>query len=342
MNRRATQDRYRAGGRRTSAQPLAASWRPTDQPGRGHQPKRPMRKRGVKGFVATYGWRVYAVPVLVALTVLVLIQTSGKDGAGARAENAAADQRVVGGDAPDQDVSEKPKVTEQPAVPPNLKIPTAELPKGASYTQRGQGVWAVLPGRGKRIGAGELFTYTIEVERGIDLKPYGGNDSFASLIDTTLADPRGWPSLGEVSVQRVDGDEEPDIRISLSTPDTVHKAEYCGYSIKYESSCWRRSESRVMINLARWVRGAVAFGGDMGNYRSYAINHEIGHAFGNGHVGCAKNGDLAPVMMQQTFGVANNYVAQLNDKADQADPVAADGKVCAYNPWPNPQARPPG
>jgi hypothetical protein len=290
--------------------------------------------------VAAYGWRVYAVPVLVAITVLVLIQTTGPDTSGASAQNAG--QRLPAGDAPAEDAPADPKVTEQPAVPPDVNIPTAELPNGAGFAQHGQGAWDVLPGTGKRIGnSGEFFTYTIEVERGIDLKPYGGNDSFASLVDATLADPRGWASTGQVSVQRVDGSQQPDIRISLSTPDTVHRPDYCGFSIRYESSCWRRSESRVMINLARWVRGAVAFGGDMGSYRSYAINHEIGHAFRRGHVGCAKNGDLAPVMMQQTFGVANNYVAQLNNQAGNVDPVVADGKVCRYNPWPNPQARPP-
>jgi hypothetical protein len=313
---------------------LAASWRPTDQPGRGQQRRRPPRKRG---FLATYGWRVYAVPLLIAITVLVLVQTLGENDPAGNQEQAVADQAgrsPAGGDGqPD------PNVSEQPAVPPNLNIPTAELPKGGPYAQKGQGQWDVLPGKGKRIGkGGELFTYSIEVEKGIDLDPYGGSDSFASLVDTTLADPRGWASTGQVSIQRVDTGE-PDIRISLSTPDTVHRPEFCGFSIKYESSCWRSDVSRVMINLARWVRGAVAFGGDIGNYRSYAINHEIGHAFGRGHVGCGKNGDLAPVMMQQSFGVGNNFVAQLNDKAGETDPVVSDGKTCVYNPWPNPQAR---
>lgn len=338
VTERATQERYRAGARRTSAQPLAASWRPTDRPTRGPQRRRPKRKRGLRGVVATYGWRVYAVPVMIAITVLVFIQTSGEDTAtGAGPEQAAA----RGPQPAEEEPVEDPKVTEQPAAPPNLNIPTAELPKGAAFTQRGQGAWDILPGRGGRIGnSGELFTYTIEVEKGIDLAPYGGNDSFASLVDTTLAEPRGWAASGQVSLRRVDSDaDDPDVRITLVTPDTVHRPEYCGFSIKYESSCWRSSEQRVMINLARWVRGAVAFGGDMGNYRAYAINHEIGHAFGRDHVGCAKDGDLAPVMMQQTFGVANNYVAQLNNQAGYSDPVRADGKVCVYNAWPNPQAR---
>jgi hypothetical protein len=94
-----------------------------------------------------------------------------------------------------------------------------------------------------------------------------------------------------------------------------------------------------MINLARWVRGAIAFNGDMLTYHQYALNHEIGHAFGNHHVGCQSNGGLAPVMMQQTFGVANDYVARLNQvDPTNRDAVPNDHKVCKPNAWPNPQA----
>lgn len=321
-------DRYRAGERRTSAEPLAASWRPETRPGKTSQKKR--------GLIATYGWRLYAVPVLVALTALVVIQSGGDDDSGAQAaRDSPAETSNTG------DVNTGPGVSEKPAKPQDLKIPTADLPAGAKYPQGGKGTWKVLPGTTKKVGTGELFTYTIEIEDGIDLAPYGGIDSFGKLVDTTLADPRGWASTGQVAVQRVDGEAEPDIRISLSTPNTVHRPEYCGYSIKYESSCWRRSEKRVMINLARWVRGAMAFGGDIGSYREYAINHEIGHAFGNGHVGCAKEGDLAPVMMQQSFGTNNDFVARLNDQVGNEDPVESDGKTCRFNQWPNPQGQPP-
>lgn len=321
------------GERRTSAQPLEASWHPAGEP-RHARPKRPT---GIRGVLATYGWRVYALPVLVAVTVLVLIDTTGDDGAGAQPQRA-------GGAAQDGTVAEEPPaVSESPVVPPDLNIPTAELPNGGPYLEQGSGEFTVLPGRGERVGTGgELYTYTVEVENGIDLAPIGGLDSFASLVDATLAEPRGWAASGQVSVQRVDGDEEPDIRMTLATPKTLQSPDYCGRSIPFESSCWRSSEKRVMINLARWIRGAVAYAGNIGDYRIYAINHEIGHAFRKGHVGCAADGELAPVMMQQSFGVSNDYVAQLNDQAGNSDPVDANGLTCRPNPWPNPQAQPPG
>jgi hypothetical protein len=289
--------------------------------------------------VATYGWRLYAVPILLAVTALVLVQTVNDKDAGGSAtpgENTAAGTG-------DGDVySGGPKITEKPASKSDPNIPTADLPGGPDYLQAGPGTFTVVPGTTGRLGnGGKLYTYTVEIEDGIDLAPYGGVDSFGRLVDSTLGDPRGWAATGQVSVQRVDGDADPDIRFTLGTPDTLHRPDYCGYSIKYESSCWRRSEKRVMINLARWVRGALAFGGDIGSYREYAINHEIGHAFGRGHVGCGEEGGLAPVMMQQSFGTANNYVAQLNEQAGNDDPVQADGKTCRFNQWPNPQAQPP-
>lgn len=319
-----------------SAEPLAAKWRPTDDPPSGRRRAVRHKKRGF----AAYGWRMYAVPLLVAVTVLVVVQTvndKGTPGEAAPGQNSVVSDNLNTGD-----VESGPEITEKPAKPNDPNIPTAELPAGPNYLQAGNGNFTVIPGTTPRVGnGGQLYTYTIEVEDGIDLTPYGGIDSFGRLVDSTLADPRGWAGTGQVSVQRVDGNANPNIRFTLGTPDTLHRADYCGFSIKYESSCWRRSQKRVMINLARWVRGALAFGGDIGSYREYAINHEIGHAFGKGHVGCAEEGGLAPVMMQQSFGTANNYVAQLNDQAGNTDPVQADGKTCRFNQWPNPQAQPP-
>ncbi|TDV37597.1 uncharacterized protein DUF3152 [Actinophytocola oryzae] len=318
-----------------SAEPLAAKWHPTDEP-----PSVRRKAARKKGVLATYGWRLYAVPLLLAVTAVAVFQTVNDDNKG---EAATGDEVATGSQQDSGDVyAAGPEITEKPAKPNDPNIPTAELPPGPNFLQTGNGKFTVLPGTTDRVGtAGRLYTYTIEVEEGIDLAPYGGIDSFGRLVDSTLADPRGWVGTGQVSVQRVDGNANPDIRFTLGTPDTLHRADYCGYSIKYESSCWRRSEKRVMINLARWVRGALAFGGDIGSYREYAINHEIGHAFGKGHVGCTEEGGLAPVMMQQSFGTANNYVAQLNDQAGNDDPVQADGKTCRFNQWPNPQAQPP-
>ena len=61
-----------------------------------------------------------------------------------------------------------------------------------------------------------------------------------------------------------------------------------------------RNEQQIIINFFRWVNGAIDFGSDLETYRLYLINHEVGHILEWGHVGCPKEGALAPVMMQQS------------------------------------------
>ncbi|MFL6142349.1 MAG: DUF3152 domain-containing protein [Labedaea sp.] len=313
-----------------AAEPLTAS----------RQPRAAAHSRARrKGVMRTYGWRVFALPVLLVLTALVVYDTVGRDTPVQAAGNRGGPDGAIAGEPSE---TGPPEVTEQPPTPVDVHVPTAELPPGGAFSQAGAGSWHVVPGKTDRVGTGgKLFTYTVEVEDGIDAASYGGDDAFARLIDQTLADPRGWTGAGQVSVQRVDSGT-PTMRIALATPQTVHRPDQCGFTIQYESSCYRRSEQRVLINLARWVRGAVAFAGDMTTYRQYAINHEVGHAFNNGHVGCGAEGALAPVMMQQTFGVSNNFVAELNRADRNRDPVVADGKTCKPNAWPNPQAKPAG
>jgi hypothetical protein len=78
--------------------------------------------------------------------------------------------------------------------------------------------------------------------------------------------------------------------------------------------------NRVIFNVARWVRGSTAYVGDLAAYRVYMINHEDGHAMGHRHAHQCLPGGLAPVMMQQTFGLRS----------------ATSGKMCGANPWPYP------
>jgi hypothetical protein len=158
-------------------------------------------------------------------------------------------------------------------------------------------------------------------------------------VTSTLSDPRSWIASGSIDLQRVDASyPNPDFTIDLTTPNTDHRPDLCGFQIQYEGSCWILRTHQVVINIARWVRGALAFNGDLGLYRQYAINHEVGHAFGNHHVGCASNGGLAPVMMEQSFGVSDNYVYDVNDpEPSNRGAVERDGKVCQVNAWPYPQ-----
>ena len=240
---------------------------------------------------------------------------------------------TAGVDEPD----ERPLVREAPPFTANLALPTADLPAGGIYSEQGAGTWHVVsmpvnaptpptPPAGTRV-----LTYAIEVEDGLAPGAYSGDATFAGDVDATLADPRSWARLG-FALRRADNDVA-DIRISLTSPATSRQV--CGGDIPFEGSCYVRPQ--VVINLARWVRGALAFSGDLVSYRQYVINHEVGHALGQGHEGCAVDGGPAPVMMQQTYGTANDYVAQLNgvDRYNRSA-VLSDGKICRPNSWPGP------
>ncbi|MFI9011264.1 DUF3152 domain-containing protein [Actinosynnema sp. NPDC053489] len=319
-----SEDRYRRGTRRTGAEPLAASWEPAGR-------DRPRRRRGVKGLIAGYGWRIYAIPVLLVLTALVVLDT------------AAPSTPVDGGSATDPGSgtsasgtsSGPPEATEKPPVDIDLKnFPTAQLPDGPKFSEQGAGTWAVVPGGTQQAGAGgKLYRYAVAIEDGVEPSDYNGDrEAFARTVDGILADPRSWIGTGQVAMQRVEGGPV-DFTVSLTTTGTTHAM--CGYQIQFESSCWHELSKRVIINTARWVRGGKVYGSDLAAYRTYAVNHEVGHVLKNPHEGCKENGKAAPVMMQQSFGVANDYVAQLNSvDASNRYAVEANGLVCTPNPFP--------
>lgn len=137
---------------------------------------------------------------------------------------------------------------------------------------------------------------------------------FARAVDQILGDPRSWTGGGALSLQRV-GSGPVDFHVMLASALTTRMM--CGYTLHAETSCFTGGGSlRAVINVSRWTRGAVSFGGDIYGYRDYVVHHEVGHALGNKHLGCAKSGALAPVMMEQTLGVTTR------------------GRICQANPWP--------
>ncbi len=171
-------------------------------------------------------------------------------------------------------------------------------------------------------------TYSVEVEEGVELP--GGPQGFAATVHSVLSHPKSWIGSGDHAFQRVANDDA-NLRVSLTSQMTTRKL--CGFAIPYDGSCWRGDLRRVIINTARWERGAVVFQGNIVAYQQYLINHEVGHALNFDHVPCPANGELAPVMMQQTWGTSNNYLTDIG-----TDRVTADGKNCLANPWPFPRS----
>lgn len=286
-------------------------------------------------FISTYGWRAYAIPLLVALTVFVGYQTVTQR------------EHVHGGaDGPNEPVADPPSIGALGdaiiGAPPkgltqfDASLPDGVLPEGEPFTAQGARTWHIVPGTTPQVGQGaaKVFSYTIEVEDGIDTMGFGGDEAFARMATQTLASQKSWTHNPQFAFVRIDAGT-PDFRISLTSPDTVR--EGCGYEIQLESSCYNprygeNGEQRVFINEARWVRGAVPFQGDITSYRQYVINHELGHAIGyRSHEPCEQDQQLAPVMMQQTFSTSNDVAAKFDP-----DSIKPDGKTCRTNPWPYP------
>lgn len=287
-------------------------------------------------FVSTYGWRAYAIPVLAVLTLVVVYQTLT---APAPASQTEADGPVQG---PPTIAAGSTAILGAP--PKGLtqfdaNLPTGILPDGGPFTEAGAKTWHVVPGATPKVGEGttKTFTYSVEVEDGVDTASIGGDEAFARMVTETLSNPKSWTHNPQFAFQRTDDPAVvPDFRVSLTSPMTVR--EGCGYDIPIETSCFNPAyltdQPRVFLNEARWVRGAVPFQGDVGSYRQYLINHEVGHAIGyQKHEPCGENGALAPIMMQQTFSVSNDDNARFDPES-----VQADGRTCRFNPWPYPIA----
>jgi len=121
-------------------------------------------------------------------------------------------------------------------------------------------------------------------------------DCISNMILKILNDPRGWSTISNKKFQFTSF-ERSDFEIIFATPNTVD--ELCApLATNGIYSC--RRENKVVLNYFRWLAGAKDFGTDLGTYRLYLVNHEVGHMLGWGHTTCPAEGALAPLMMQQS------------------------------------------
>lgn len=130
---------------------------------------------------------------------------------------------------------------------------------------------------------------------------------FRREAQETFDDPRGWRAAG-VQFRRVR--RGGDFTLVLAAAGSLPSFS-AGCSTQW--SC--RVGRHVVINQLRWRHaspGWNAAGGTLRGYRHMVVNHETGHWLGRGHASCPRRGARAPVMMQQSKGLAG----------------------CRFNPWP--------
>lgn len=273
--------------------------------GRVYHPAQPTRPSRLARFVAAYGWRAYAIPVLTVATLLCTADiVAGPNGIGLGGRSASSTATTA---------SPAQINIMQPTGPPETEDagsggPMDALPAGGPYSTQGLGTFHVVPGTSTIDGTGPLHRYTVEVEDGINID----DETFAAEVESILGDPRGWGAGGRMSFQRVDDPTVASFRVTLASTMTVR--HFCGYDVRTETSCYYGQAHQVVINDARWIRGALAFHGNLALYHEYVVTHEVGHSLGHHHQLCAAPGTPAPVMMQQTLSVGR----------------------CMPNPWPYP------
>ncbi|WP_433793254.1 DUF3152 domain-containing protein [Actinoplanes sp. CA-252034] len=171
------------------------------------------------------------------------------------------------------------------------------------------GEFGYAPERGPMLGdGGRLYRFRVAVEKVVDdTSPTG----FADAIDETLGDERSWINDGRLRMRRVQKSGDADFTIYLASAKTSEKMCAAG-GLETEGYTSCRVPGQVIINADRWADAVPDYDGKLETYRRYTINHEVGHELGHGHEACPGEGEKAPVMQQQTFGL----------------------KGCTPNPWP--------
>ncbi|MFF8231139.1 DUF3152 domain-containing protein [Streptomyces caelestis] len=270
----------------------------------------PAPVKGTKGRTFT---GIAAAAVTTVLAVIVAGQvTDDSGGADVQSQSATDQARDIRDSASRAD-------GQAPAPGPSAKPLTYDEKMGRTYqlgaTFKGSGKFDAVPGIAEAPGAGEEFTYRVDVEQGLGLDA----ELFAEAVQKTLNDQRSWAHNGARTFERIYSGK-PDFVITLASPGTT--AYWCaksGLDTTVDNvSCDSAATERVMINAYRWAQGSETYGDKIHAYRQMLINHEVGHRLGYGHVTCDKDGSLAPVMQQQTKFLDH------------------DGIRCRANPWPYP------
>ncbi|KOX09331.1 MULTISPECIES: DUF3152 domain-containing protein [Micromonospora] len=252
--------------------------------------------------------QLVAVVVAVVAAVTVVAEGPGRKPDQLSAEEVGPPPLVAGPLPPS--VEPSPSVT---AVTPSSPAPVLRMP--GPVPTAGTGRFGYDDRTGPVLGrAGVLRNYRVAVEA-------GSNEdvaAFGQAVETALAGPGSWVDSGRLRLRQVPGDRPRDFTVYLATARTAGRMCAAGgvnISIggRPYTSC--RAAGQVIINLDRWrlsVPHFVSAGVPLSVYRTYVVNHEVGHQLGHRHERCPGAGRPAPVMMQQTIFL----------------------KGCRANPWP--------
>ncbi|GAA1545590.1 hypothetical protein GCM10009678_30280 [Actinomadura kijaniata] len=180
---------------------------------------------------------------------------------------------------------------------PPSEPPVAPTRQPVYIPERGSGKFTRPIGGGRVFGRGKLMRYMVQVEGGLRQNPV----TFTQEVDRVLAHRQGWTAGGKWAFQRVSAPPY-DFVVRLASPGTTDKL--CGaYGLTTEGKVNCSAGKQVVVNLRRWLLLTTYYAGQPRQYHALVINHEVGHRLGVKHMTCAGKGRLAPVMMQQIYGL---------------------------------------
>ena len=191
-----------------------------------------------------------------------------------------------GGSRPSRGAEVAPGASPSPSIPPiaRQQVWTSDTRSSGTYLLNTVTAAPQLP-------APATLRYVVKVEDTVSVAP----DEAAAEIQRTLDDPRGWAGYGKRNFALVADESKAGVVIYVASPSTTH--DLCkAADVGFAWSCSDRT--RIVLNADRW-RFMTPTYDDLGAYRSYLVNHEMGRVLGQGVATCAKPGAKAPVMMQQ-------------------------------------------
>lgn len=241
--------------------------------------------------------QLVAVVLAIGAAVTVVAEERGEPSDRLTAEDAGAPPLVAGPLPGSVSPSPSATVAASPSASPVLRMPGAVPSAGTGKFDHDDRSGPVL-GR-----AGELRRYRVAVESGSDEDAA----AFAQAVQVALTGPGSWVDSGRLRLQQVPGDAPRDFTVYLATARTAGRmCAAGGVDIRVDgrpyTSC--RAPGQVIVNLDRWrlsVPHYVSARVPLSVYRTYVVNHEVGHQLGHHHERCPGAGRPAPVMMQQTL-----------------------------------------
>ncbi|WP_433535818.1 DUF3152 domain-containing protein [Micromonospora sp. CA-249363] len=241
--------------------------------------------------------QLVAVVLAIGAAVTVVAEERGEPSDRLTAEEAVAPPLVAGPLPASVSPSPSATVAASPSASPVLRMPGAVPSAGTGRFDHDDRSGPVL-GR-----AGELRRYRVAVESGSDEDVA----AFGQAVQVALTGPGSWVDSGRLRLQQVPGDAPRDFTVYLATARTAGRmCAAGGVDIRIDgrpyTSC--RAPGQVIVNLDRWrlsVPHYVSARVPLSVYRTYVVNHEVGHQLGHRHERCPGSGRPAPVMMQQTL-----------------------------------------